>query len=187
MPYFDVYVILPKQEEGMLTVHDLLAPYNEDVDVPPYVLQYRKDAKKLYEEELRKQKERLEHHDTKFYQVELRYYNMLKNMSAEGYFDYITGEQMTDMEGNIISTDNPNGEWYGEYIESENFIIETEVRKELPFALVLPNGAWLDMKEMNGWPIEIEEKEKNEKWRELVTECYKKYLGHKVIRVQCPI
>jgi len=188
MSYFYTYVILPKEGEKMLTVDNLLAPYDEGLVVNPYITDYKKDAKKLHEERLAKYKGILDHPNKhKDIDALLDQYNWIKSMSDEEYFEYISEGEKRDKEGNILAYYNPNAKW-DFYEEQETFTVEQAMGdKKIPFALVLPNGTWLGIRETEGWPVKIEEQEEDEKWWEIVTQCYRQYQGHTIVMVKCHI
>jgi hypothetical protein len=134
------------------------------------------------------------------------YYEQLKMMTAEQYFDGHFKEREKDAAGNVLSTYNPKSKWDwwqigGRFagwllnlpaqkaitLKDNCCSIEHAIQeKKIPFALVLPKGKWLERGKMGWWAI-VKDEIPEKAWEEIVMKYYKKYPKHIVVQVDCHI
>lgn len=110
MSHFSVMVLT----DGEKTVEELLAPYNENLEVDPYIYRTKtqiiKDAKKRKEMILNKIKEAKESHS--FYgNSEWQKAFLNAETDEELYQAEINENSIYDKEGNELSTYNPKSKW----------------------------------------------------------------------------
>jgi hypothetical protein len=200
-------MILPPGEVNKGKIEELLTPYDENIEMKPYIAHYRRDAEKLRKKELRYYKEILDRKDEGFNLEKIaEHYKYLQQISVGQYYDQHFEGRKRDKNGNILSTYNPNSKWDwwqigGRYagwlldlspqkaIALKDNICSVEYamkEKKIPFVFILPDGKWLEQGKMGWWAMvtgEMPEKA----WEKLVLNSYKKYPGYMVVQIDCHI
>jgi hypothetical protein len=208
MSHFIVNLILPQDEVTIEKIEELLDPYDEGKELEPYIYYYKRDAKKLHQEELSRLKGILDRKD-KDYKLDKcqEQYDKHKIMTAEQYYDYHFEGKKRDKKGNILTTYNPDSKWdwweiggrfagwllnlaaekANNNIKNNSCPIEKALKeKKIPFALILPDGKWVERGSMGWWAVVMDEMPERE-WDEKVMGYYKKYPGHAVVQLDCHI
>jgi hypothetical protein len=208
MSHFIVNIILPKDEVRKGKIEEMLAPYDENIQVKPYILHYRRNAKKLHNEELKYYKGILDSKDKNFNLANIEnHYTQLQKMTAFEYYAHHFKGRKKDKAGNILSTYSPKSKWdwwqiggrYAGWLlnqtpEKANHKIENNCcpiklaieEKKIPFALILPNGKWIERGKMGWWAFVTDETPEKE-WEKIVLDYYKKYPAHMVAQIDCHI
>jgi hypothetical protein len=208
MSHFIVNMILPTGEVNKRKIEELLSPYDEEIQTEPYIAYYMRDAEKLHKEELRYYKEILDRKDGGFNVEKIaEHYKYLQEISAGQYYDKHFEGRTRDKKGNILSTYNPKSKWdwwqiggrfagwllnLPEKKSSNNLqdnccpIEQVIIEKKIPFALILPDGKWLEQGKMGWWAIVTNEMPENA-WEKLVISRYKRYPRHMVVQIDCHI
>lgn len=65
-------------------------------------------------------------------------------------------------------------------------LVKTAIGKVTPFAVVTPEGEWIEKGQMGWWGI-VQNEEDEEAWKASVMKIFNKYLDHKVVAVDCHI
>jgi len=91
----------------------------------------------------------------------------------------IKGEPRDDADGGF----NFGSEFHG--IEENSCRVE-EICKGIPFAILTPEGEWIERGKMGWWGMTIDEKDGDE-WAETVKRVFEKYAGHLAVGVDCHI
>jgi hypothetical protein len=208
MSHFIVNLILPQNELTIEKIEELLGPYDESKELEPYIYYYKRDAKKLYQEELSRLKGILDRKD-KDYKLDVcqKQYDKLKLMTADQYYDFHFEGKQRDKAGNILSTYNPDSKWdwweiggrfagwllnlaaekANNNIKNNSCPTEKALKeKKIPFALILPDGKWVERGSMGWWAVVMDEMPERE-WDEKVMGYYKKYPRHAVVQLDCHI
>ena len=174
MSHFCVYVFHDKNT----AVSDLLAPYDENIKIAPYVLYtkeqaiakvrsnietYRDSTYKEYLEDPVKYKEKWGNNKNHIDYLENKFPKIL-NWTDEECYEEIAKLYREDglvaEDGSILSTCNPKSKWDWYQIGGRwsNTIPGDEVKMseipiekiETPYAFITPNGEWVEQGEM-GW------------------------------------
>lgn len=202
MSHFSVYVF----HDENTTVDELLAPYDENLEVAPYVLytkeqaiaKVRSEIEKYwnstykeyladptgYKEKWGRNKEHIDYLENEF-PKKLDWTDEECYADIEQYCDARTAAE----DGSILSTRNPKSKWdwyqiggrWSDYIpgnEAKTSDIPVE-KISAPYAFVTPDGEWVERGEM-GWfgtaSNEMDEDEWDARFRE-----YLKTLGKDVV------
>lgn len=174
MSHFCVYVFHDKNT----TVSELLAPYNENIELAPYVLytkeqaivkvrsdieKYRDSTYKEYLADPVKYKEKFGHNKNHIDYLENEFPKKL-NWTDEECYEEIARWKREDgivaEDGSILSIYNPKSKWDWYVIGGRwsNAIPGNEVKMseipiekiETPYAFITPDGEWVEQGEM-GW------------------------------------
>ena len=174
MSHFCVYVFRNKNT----TVSELLAPYDENIEIAPYVLytkeqaiakvrsdmeKYRDSVYKEYLADPVKYKEKWGNNKNHINYIENEFPKIL-NWTDEECYEEIAKLYREDglvaEDGSILSTCNPKSKWDWYQIGGRwsNTIPGDEVKMseipiekiETPYAFITPNGEWVERGEM-GW------------------------------------
>ena len=174
MSHFCVYVFHDKNT----TVDKLLAPYDENIELSPYVLYtkeqaiakvrseieaFRNGIYKEYLEDPVKYKENWGHNKNHIDYLENEFPKKLNWTDEECYEDIAKWKREDGMvaeDGSILSTYNPNakwdwyhvgGRWRGRIPGDEVKMSEVNIDKiDPPYAFVTTDGEWVERGEM-GW------------------------------------
>lgn len=183
MSHFTVTVVAASKE----AVDDLLAPYNENTEVEPYVNWNREIAAKEHEKRLADLREKIASNDTEKYNIEYCVSRLaeLEASSAEEFYlerlSHYEEENVKDGEG--YSTYNPKskwdwyevgGRWDGCYFKGnrgtvKDFLSRLDKNGWNPtFALVTSDGEWHAQAEMWWWAITFDDKPENDWKKEFI-------------------
>ena len=179
MSHFLTGVILPKEvdeEDAEDAVERALAPYDENIEVAPY---------RTYIEGYGL--ERMRDH----YKIETL------AECAERVKDWSGRPGGIDEKGlYYLSRYNPaskwdwwevGGRWDGALCrKGTNITSVAKAKLEACFALVPPDGEWIERGEMGWWAIVANEKSEAE-WTEIVRDLAKRYADHLIVAVDCHI
>ena len=174
MSHFCVYVFHDKNT----SVSELLAPYDENIELAPYVLytkeqaiakvrsdieKYRDSTYKEYLADPVKYKEKWGHNKNHIDYLENEFQKKLNWTDEECYEEIAKWKREDGMvaeDGSILSTYNPKSKWDWYMIGGRwsNSIPGNEVKMsdipsekiETPYAFVTPDGEWVERGEM-GW------------------------------------
>ena len=174
MSHFCVYVF----HDENTTVDKLLAPYDENIELSPYVLYTKEQAiakvrseiedfkNRIYKEYLAdpdKYKENWGHNKNHIDYIENEFPKKLNWTDEECYEDIAKWRREDGMvaeDGSILSTYNPKskwdwyqvgGRWRGRIPGDEVKMSEVDIDKiNTPYAFVTPDGEWVERGEM-GW------------------------------------
>ena len=116
MSHYAIGVIIPKEEletaEGR--VHLMMEPFNESIEVDPYIYMNKDDIRKEFEEYKKTiNKEKIDNYikDSTFNDI-LKYIDKDDSDSAfEIWKNWYYGKRNFDVNGNMLSTYNPNSKW----------------------------------------------------------------------------
>jgi len=113
MSHATLLVIYPKSVKTMDDVQEhtdfVMSPFNENIEVEPYIVYKFADRQKLFDNYLKKIEES-DHLQDEDYLNE--WYYPYKEAGADYWFkNYLSDGRTTDAEGNIISTYNPESKW----------------------------------------------------------------------------
>lgn len=142
MSHFRVAVLhYPEQD-----IKDLLEPYDEDIEVPEYLLYTREQAI-----------------------AKAREYNCNKDLSDEECWEWEAEGYITDSLGNIYSTYNPKSKWdYWTEIENLGRVGDFHPKSDThavgatafaTYAVVTPDGEWHAPGEVGWWGMSTDSAE----------------------------
>ena len=173
MSHFNCLVIHKEEQD----IEKLMAPYSEELKVKPYI---RETKDKCYEKYLRAQRDARNKPNSFFARKQKEETNII-GMSFEKFKKWYWGEnRIWDKEGNLLTTNNPNGQW--DYFNIgrvwEDFLLKkdgigcnncliTEVDWKKPiitYAVVTPNGEWHSRGKMLWFGIGNETEKQGRNW-----------------------
>ena len=186
MSHFCVYVFHDKNT----TVSELLAPYDENIKIAPYVLYtkeqaiakvrsnietYRDSTYKEYLEDPVKYKEKWGNNKNHIDYLENKFPKIL-NWTDEECYEEIAKlyreDGLVTEDGSILSTCNPKskwdwyqigGRWSSTIPGDEVKMSEIPIEKiETPYAFVTPDGEWVERGEMGWFGVGSNEMDKDE-------------------------
>ena len=206
MSHFCVYVFHDKNT----TVDELLAPYDENIKIAPYVLytkeqaiakirseieDFRNGSYKEYLADPAKYKEKWGNNKNHIDFLENEFPKKMNWTDEECYEEiakWYREDGMVDEDGSILSTYNPKskwdwyqigGRWSNSIPGDEVKMSEIPIEKiETPYAFVTPDGEWVERGEMGWFGIGSNEMDKDE-WDVKFKE-YLKMLGKDIILTQ---
>lgn len=207
MSHFIVNLIIHEDRVNKRTIEKMLAPYDENCAVEPYIVHRKNDAAKLHTEELNRLKGILDRKDAKYnIDVFKRRYEKIRKMTDLQYYHYYFDRAKKDKEGNILSTYNPNSKWdwwqiggrFAGWLNPNADKLRSKIKanscpteyaieqKKIPFAFVTPDGKWTEQGNM-GWFAIVKNEIPKQEWEKMVIVCYRKYPGHTVVQIDCHI
>jgi len=173
MSHFNCLVIHKEEQD----IEELMASYSEELKVKPYI---RETKDKCYEEYLRAQRDARNKPNSFFARKQKEETNII-GMSFEEFKKWYWGEnRIWDKEGNLLTTNNPNGRW--DYFNIgrvwEDFLLKkdgigcnncliTKVDWKKPiitYAVVTPDGKWHSKGKMLWFGIGDETGEQGRNW-----------------------
>ena len=188
MSHFCTYVFTKKNGRS---VEELLAPYDENITVAPYVeytreqaiVNVRKEIEEykngLYVKYLKDPKAYAENCNKKHLcYIRDKFPKKLNWTDDECYEDMKNyySEDMIKPNGDLLSTYNPNSKWdwytvggrWNKCINTldgrhvnEAFVHEVNWKDSTPFAFITPIGEWCEKGKMGWWAVVFNEKEKS--------------------------
>ena len=175
MSHFCVYVFHDKNT----TVSELLAPYDENIELAPYVLytkeqaiakvrsdieKYRDSTYKEYLADHVKYKEKWGHNKNHIDYLENEFQKKLNWTDEECYEEIAKWKRedgMVTEDGSILSTRNPNGKWdwyeiggrwSGSIPGDWEKLYNIPIEKiDTPYAFVTPDGEWVERGEVGSF------------------------------------
>lgn len=184
MTHFTVGIIVPEDKlpHARDYIAGLLAPFDEDRKVPPYVCYSLQEAAGDIEREIRRFRQILERQDPDYDLARCRQrLDELGRTTPEArYREYLGGHERFNERGEPISTANPAArwDWYviggrwdgwlndrksksGSLADNMATTGEAIVRGKIPHALVTPDGRWHERGQMGWFAVLLSE---NEGW-----------------------
>lgn len=164
MSHFICVVLVPKRTRNIeAKVAKLLAPYDENKKVKPYVYQTR-DQVLAKKEEITKEVNSGE--PLEDYLKE--YKGKIEKMGLKEFAQSWCSKEV-DENGNLLSTYNPKSRWDGyvvggrwDGVIKNNICPISELPKDFSaFAIVTPNGEWHEEGKMGWWGIVINPKDED--------------------------
>lgn len=189
MSHFCTYVFTKKNGRS---VEELLAPYDENITVTPYVEYTREQA-------IVKVRKEIEEYKNDLYAKYLKDPKAYAENCNEGHLCYIRdkfpkklnwtddecyedmknyySEDMIKPNGDLLSTYNPNSKWdwytvcgrWNKCINTldgrhvnEAFVHEVNWKDSTPFSFITPIGEWCEKGKMGWWAVVFNEKEKSD-------------------------
>lgn len=161
MSHFMVTVLVPKDTQDIVDkANELLAPYDENINVAPYIYKTREELL-LEKEEVTKQVNSVNCPD---YLKDYR--GKIEKMSLAKFVRDFHGKEV-DEEENLLTTYNKKSRWDWYVIGGRwdgtlpnNICPVSEIPKDFTcFAIVTPDGEWHERGRMGWWAIVMNEKD----------------------------
>jgi hypothetical protein len=207
MTHFTVAIIVPDDELGRVEafVTEQMAPYDEDIQVAPYVCYSVAQAKADIERDTKRLKQIVSREEPGYDLGRCR--QALKELMATTpeakYRERLKYHERFNSRGEPVSTYNPSskwdwyvigGRWAGWISDRETAservddnIATTEQaleRNKIPHAILTPDGEWHERGIMGWWAILVTE---NEGWDDEAREILRRFPGHHVVIVDAHI